>query len=118
MTTLQTRLAQADKPSRELLWEAWQDIMMPELCGDDENSQRSLYIHQCRYLQLLDAEAWTSAVMLMITKREDVTDMMNAAWGHLSKKYGLHCNHWPDGLALDAEYALALAIACLKARGL
>ena len=122
MTTLTTRLSQATEPTREMLWEAWQGVMMQDLGGGDENSQRSLYSHQCRYLALLDAEAWASAVEMLVPEGWE--------WALYGPTDGFRAQAQLETSAMRAKpdfepvsafgehIALALAIACLKARGL
>ena len=120
MTTLQTRLAQADKPSRELLGEVYQAVNGGRLFLDPGSGgfQQS-YARFLRYQHMLDAEAWTSAVEMLVPE----------GYG-----FSVHspCQVIPDNLpsvriwgalqhTIEAEAstpALALAIACLKARGL
>ena len=115
---LTTRLAQADKPTRELLEEAWGSC---PVCSGDCGSANPpvMFCPTSRFLQLLDAEAWTSAVEMLVPEASE--------W-ELTTMYGIaratvDLNHGPDsgpsyGENACGSPALALAIACLKARGL
>jgi len=112
MTTLQTRLAQADKPTRELLEEVWEAIH-----GECETHRDVEF--WLPFAAMLDAEAWTSAVEMLVPEASE--------W-ELTTMYGIaratvDLNHGPDsgpsyGENACGSPALALAIACLKARGL
>lgn len=55
---------------------------------------------------------------MSLVPRERVADVMSAAWKSLANKYGLHCNHWPDGHSFQQEFAQAVVAHELKARGL
>ena len=72
MTTLQTRLAQADKPTRVLLEEVWEAIH-----GECETHRDvELWLP---FTAMLDAEAWTSAVE-MLTGKESTALADAIAW--------------------------------------
>ena len=114
MTTLTDRLAQADKPTRELLLEVWGGC---PVCSGDCGSANPpvMFCPTSRYLAMLDAEAWTSAVEMLLPAdhpRWAVTGRNSATCGNKDGAPG------PLDWTFASTPALALAIACLKARGL
>jgi len=52
---------------------------------------------------------------MTLVSREKLTDVFNAAWRRLANKYGLHCNHWPEGVSFQHEFAISIAAAALRA---
>ena len=117
MTTLTTRLSQATEPTRELLEEVWETMHEASL---EETLRFAILFSKrdvVRFEAMLDAEAWTSAVEMLLPADTDWTLSVAAYQPCLAtipsgddRKDAVH------GYA--ATPALALAIACLKARGL
>ena len=116
MTPLQTRLAQADKPTRELLEEAWGSC---PVCSGDCGSANPpvMFCPTSRFLQLLDAEAWTSAVEMLVPEghRWSIDTCDGQPRSFVAPPAPYEGQPWWGNAAAPA---LALAIACLKARGL
>lgn len=122
MTTLQTRLAQADKPTRELLEEVWEAIH-----GRKPARKRCGSSPENRFNAMLDAEAWPSAVEMLVGEGWRIYYLDSSIGGRAT--YKLIGPEVPDD---DEPYIMvhqfasgtakhkdnALAIACLKARGL
>lgn len=113
MTTLTDRLAQADKPTRELLLDVFYAIHQHRPPHTD--AAHPAFRDGLRYLAMLDAEAWTSAVEMLLPAdhpRWAVTGRNSATCGNKDGAPG------PLDWTFASTPALALAIACLKARGL
>lgn len=115
MTDLITRLAQADKPTRELLWEAWQAINGTIAEALEMGVSDFAVWHEKRrpFDRMLDAEARTSAVEMLVPP--EYARCYASGWGVDGRGFAT--------IGFDRSiYALhpvnALAIACLKARGL
>lgn len=125
MTTLTDRLAQADKPTRELLLEVWGGC---PVCSGDCGSANPpvMFCPTSRYLAMLDAEAWTSAVEMLVPASVDRYPQAyyigpnpnESRVGHRWELWTKDCRGKPfRGHHINSS-SLALAIACLKARGL
>lgn len=128
MTTLQTRLAQADKPTRELLEEVWEAIhgpKPPRIHGGSQELTDWLHLHNPFY-RMIDAEAWTSAVEMLepeiVNRYPQIyyigPNPNNSRDGHRYEFWTKECGRKPIRAQHPHSKALALAIACLKARGL
>lgn len=124
MTTLTDRLAQADKPTRELLLEVWGGC---PVCSGDCGSANPpvMFCPTSRYLAMLDAEAWTSAVEMLVPASVDRYPQAyyigpnpnESRVGHRWELWTKDCRGKPfRGHHINSS-SLALAIACLKARG-
>lgn len=53
---------------------------------------------------------------LTLVDREHLMDVFNEARQMVSRKYSLHCSHWPEGKSFQYEFAIALCIAALRAQ--
>lgn len=102
------RLAQADKPTRELLEET--AFVIANGWWSEERA--------ARYHAMLDAEAWTSAVEMLVPEgwTADVRRYPDGKGNAVLSEWSPPCRAVKS--IGDASPALALAIACLKARGL
>jgi len=53
---------------------------------------------------------------MTLAGRERLTEIVNAAWSVLSRKYALHCAHWPEGVSFQHEFAKEICIAALSTK--
>lgn len=125
MTTLTTRLAEATEPTRELLLEAFNLVHPPR-----RRSEAEWKALGDATAAMLDAEAWTSAVEMLVPDdwrwqigRFNVDYLKCHADIAVSGEILLDGRSIGEGIKMRAQGsakhpALALAIACLKARGL
>lgn len=125
MTDLTTRLAQADKPTRELLEDVWEAINGDRkfALGLEPDPFAEWIGARQQFRRMLDAEAWTSAVEMLKPEGWWVQHLGECIGGWRCR---IETNG-PPSQSLTAGFspheplpcaALALAIACLKARGL
>lgn len=113
MTNLITRLTEATEPTRELLLEAFNLLHPPRQRSEAE--WKALGDATKAFTTMLDAKAWTSAVEMLLPADYPlwaVTGRNSATCGNKDGVPG------PLEWTFAATPALALAIACLKARGL